>query len=45
MAGPCTGFTCENGEVARVTVTDVVWVGIDKGKSSHHAAAVNALLR
>jgi transposase len=42
MAGSSTGFTCENGEVARVTATDVVWVGIDAGKASHHAAAVDA---
>jgi len=42
MAGPSTGFTCENGKVARVTATDVVWVGIDAGKASHHAAAVGA---
>jgi transposase len=28
--------------VARVTATDVVWVGIDAGKASHHAAAVDA---
>jgi hypothetical protein len=25
-----------------VTATDVVWVGIDAGKASHHAAAVDA---
>jgi transposase len=42
MAGSSTGFTCENRKVARVTATDVVWVGIDAGKTSHHAAAVNA---
>jgi transposase len=42
MAGSSTGFTCENGKVARVTATDVVWVGIDAGKASHHAAAVDA---
>jgi transposase len=42
MAGPSTGFTCENGKAARVTATDVVWVGIDAGKTSHHAAAVGA---
>jgi transposase len=28
--------------VARVTATDVVWVGIDAGKSSHHAVAIDA---
>jgi transposase len=42
MAGLSWGFTCENGRVARVTAADVVWVGIDAGKSSHHAAAVDA---
>jgi len=42
MAGSSTGFTCENGKAARVTATDVVWVGIDAGKASHHAAAVDA---
>lgn len=42
MAGSSTGFTCENGKVARVTAADVVWVGIDAGKASHHAAAVDA---
>jgi transposase len=42
MAGSSTGFTCENGKVARVTAADVVWVGIDAGKTSHHAAAVDA---
>jgi hypothetical protein len=42
MAGPSTGFTCENGKAARVTATGVVWVGIDAGKASHHAAAVDA---
>jgi transposase len=42
MAGPSTGFTCENERAARVTATDVVRVGIDAGKSSHHAAAVDA---
>jgi transposase len=42
MAGPSTGFTCENERMARVAATDVVWVGIDAGKSSHHAAAVDA---
>lgn len=36
------GFTCENERTARVTATDVVWVGIDAGKASHHAAAVDA---
>ena len=42
MAGSSTGFTYENREAARVTATDVVWVGIDAGKASHHAAAVDA---
>jgi transposase len=42
MAGSSTGFTCENERTARVTATDVVWVGIDAGKASHHAAAVDA---
>jgi hypothetical protein len=42
MAGSSTGFTCENGRTARVTAADVVWVGIDAGKASHHAAAVDA---
>jgi transposase len=43
MAGLSRGFTCENRrEAARVTATDVVWVGIDAGKASHHAAAVDA---
>lgn len=42
MAGSSTGFTCEKGKVARVTATDVVWVGIDAGKASHHAVAVDA---
>ena len=42
MAGSSTGFTCENRKVARVTAADVVWVGIDAGKTSHHAAAVGA---
>jgi len=42
MAGSSTGFTCENGKVARVTATGAVWVGIDAGKASHHAAAVDA---
>lgn len=42
MAGSSTGCTCENGKVAWVTATDVVWVGIDAGKTSHHAAAVDA---
>ena len=42
MAGSSTGFTCENRRVARVTAADVVWVGIDAGKASHHAAAVDA---
>jgi transposase len=42
MAGPSTGFTCEDRKVARVTATDVVWVGIDAGKTSHHAAAADA---
>ncbi|GAA4297229.1 IS110 family transposase [Actinomadura luteofluorescens] len=42
MAGPSTGLTCENGEVAGVTATSVVWVGIDAGKASHYAVAVDA---
>jgi transposase len=42
MAGSSTGFTCENERTARVTATDVVWVGIDVGKSSDHAVAVDA---
>jgi transposase len=42
MAGSSTGFTCGDRKVARVTATDVVWVGIDAGKTSHHAAAVDA---
>jgi transposase len=42
MAGSSTGFTCENERTARVTAADVVWVGIDAGKASHHAAAVDA---
>lgn len=42
MAGSSTGFTCENERTAQVTAVDVVWVGIDAGKSSHHAAAVDA---
>ncbi len=42
MAGLSLGFTCENGKVARVTAADVVWIGIDAGKASHHAAAVDA---
>lgn len=36
------GFTYEDGRVAQVTATDVVWVGIDAGKASHHAAALDA---
>lgn len=31
-------FTCENERTVRVTAADVVWVGIDAGKASHHAA-------
>lgn len=42
MAGPSTGFTCENRKAARVAATDVVWVGIDAGKASHHAVALDA---
>jgi hypothetical protein len=42
MAGSSTGFTCENERTARVTAADVVWVGIDAGKASHHAVAVDA---
>jgi transposase len=42
MAGSSTGFTCKNGKAAWVTATDVVWVGIDAGKASHHAVAVDA---
>jgi transposase len=42
MAGLSMGFTCENWRAAQVTATDVVWVGIDAGKASHHAAAVDA---
>ena len=42
MAGSSTGFTCENRKAARVTATDVVWAGIDAGKTSHHAVAVDA---
>src|SRR5690242_10873036 len=42
MAGSSTGFTCENGKAARVAATDVGWVGIDAGKASHHAVAVDA---
>ena len=42
MAGSSTGFTCENGKAARVAASDVVWVGIDAGKASHHAVAVDA---
>lgn len=42
MAGSSTGFTCENERTARVTAADVVWVGIDAGKASHHAAAVDS---
>src|ERR1700761_484290 len=42
MAGPSTGFTSENERTARVTAADVVWVGIDAGKASHYAVAVDA---
>jgi transposase len=43
MAGSSTGFTCENDErAAWMAATDVVWVGIDAGKTSHHAAALDA---
>ena len=42
MAGSSMGFTCDNGRVARVTTMGVVWVGVDAGKTSHHAAAVDA---
>src|SRR5579859_6792179 len=43
-AGPGLGVVDGWGDerVARVTATDVVWVGIDAGKASHHAAAVGA---
>jgi transposase len=40
--GSSTGLVCENRKVARVTATDVVWIGIDAGKRSHHAAAIDA---
>jgi transposase len=42
MAGPSMGLACENGKVAWVTATSVVWVGIDVGKASHHAVALDA---
>ena len=42
MAGSSTGFTCESRKAAQVTATNVVWVGIDAGKTRHHAAAVGA---
>ncbi|WP_051866547.1 IS110 family transposase [Streptosporangium roseum] len=35
------GLTCENEKAGRVTATSV-WIGIDAGKSSHHAAAIDA---
>jgi transposase len=40
MAGLSTGFTCDDRR-ARVTVRPQVWVGIDVGKASHHACAVD----
>src|SRR5881628_3163164 len=36
-----TGLTCEHGRMT-VTVRPQVWVGIDVGKLSHHACAVDA---
>jgi transposase len=36
------GLTCTVGKADRVKVRDVVWVGIDAGKTHHHAAAVDA---
>ncbi len=41
-AGLSMGLTSTYERTGRVTVRDVVWVGIDAGKASHHAAAVDA---
>ena len=40
MAGLSMGLACDDGR-ARVTVRPRVWVGIDVGKASHHACAVD----
>jgi Transposase len=34
-------LTCADERTVRVSDPDVVWVGIDAGKSSHHAVAVD----
>jgi transposase len=36
------GLASADERTGRVTVRDVVWVGIDAGKASHHAAALDA---
>ena len=36
------GLASADERTGRVTVRDVVWVGIDAGKASHHAAAIDA---
>jgi transposase len=41
MAGLSTGLSCENGRTS-VTVRPLVWVGIDVGKTVHHACVVDA---
>jgi transposase len=41
-AGLSTGLASTYERADRVRVPDVVWVGIDAGKTSHHAAAIDA---
>lgn len=42
LAGLSAGLTCADERTGQVPVPDVVWVGIDAGKASHHAAAVDS---
>jgi transposase len=41
MAGLSTGLTCKNRRTS-VTMRPLVWVGIDVGKTVHHACVVDA---
>src|ERR1700722_8923115 len=36
------GLASADERTGRMTVRDVAWVGIDAGKASHHAAAIDA---
>jgi transposase len=41
LAGLSTGLTCDNRR-KRVKVRPLIWVGIDAGKTTHHACAVDS---